>query len=109
MIGVIYEMLSANVKRPAGLLLSDPRVAADLRLHLTNLLPLDRSLFAFVLCFYDNKSSKKQKCGENASIGVNYEEKIATDLERQRNKQRAEKGTINSRPTLVREDGLCLF
>ena len=25
-----YEVLSANVKRPAGLLLSDPRVAADL-------------------------------------------------------------------------------
>ena len=37
MIGVIYEVLSANVKRPAGLhsakaglLLCDPRVAADL-------------------------------------------------------------------------------
>ena len=30
MIGVIYEVLSANVKRPAGLLLSDPRVAAEL-------------------------------------------------------------------------------
>ena len=44
-----------------------------LRLHLTNPLPLDRSFFAFVLCFYDKKSSKKQQCGENASIGVNYE------------------------------------
>ena len=30
MIGVIYEVLSANVKRPAALLLTDPRVAADL-------------------------------------------------------------------------------
>ena len=29
MIGVIYEVLSANVKWPAGLLLSDPQVAAD--------------------------------------------------------------------------------
>ena len=30
MIDVIYEVLSANVKWPAGLLLSDPRVAAGL-------------------------------------------------------------------------------
>ena len=47
MIGVIYEVLSANVKRPAGLhsanvkrpaglLLSDPRVAAEQLLHLHN-------------------------------------------------------------------------
>ena len=66
-----------------------------LRLHLTNPLPLDRSLFAFVLCFYDNKSSKKQKCGMYvcvpsqtqgvqwyggiASIGVNYEVLSAND------------------------------
>ena len=44
-----------------------------LRLHLTNPIPVDRLPFAFVVCFYDKKSSKKQKCCENASIGVNYE------------------------------------
>ena len=38
-----------------------------------NPLPLDHSHFAFVLCFYDKTSSEKQKCGENATIGVNYE------------------------------------
>ena len=33
MIGVTYEVLRANVKRPAGLLLSYPRVAVDLVIY----------------------------------------------------------------------------
>ena len=47
---------------------------SDHRVNLcTYPLLLDRSLFAFILCFYDQKSSKKQQCGENATNGVNYE------------------------------------
>ena len=50
-----------------------------LRIHLANPLPLDRSLFAFVLCFYDKKSSKNHKCGESVSIGVIDEVLSAND------------------------------
>ena len=49
---------------------------SDHRVHfidLANSLPLDRWLFAFILCFYDQKSSKKQQCCENATNSVNYE------------------------------------
>ena len=42
-------------------------------------LPLDRSHFAFILCCYDQNSSKKQQCGENAKNGVNYEVLSAND------------------------------
>ena len=60
---------------------SDHRVNFSLytAVYLANPLPLDRSLFAFILCFYDKKSSKKQQCGENASNGVNYEVLSAND------------------------------
>ena len=50
-----------------------------LRLHLANPLLLDRSLFAFVLCFYDKKSSKNHKCGESVLIGVIDEVLSAND------------------------------
>ena len=54
---------------------SDHRVNFSLytAVYLANPLPLDRSLFAFILCFYDKKSSKKQQCCENASNGVIYD------------------------------------
>ena len=57
------------------------RAVPGIRLHkhLANLLPLDRSLFAFVLCFYDKKSSKNHKCGESVSIGVIDEVLSAND------------------------------
>ena len=38
-----------------------------------------RPLFAFVLCFYDKKSSKKHKCDESVSIGVIDQVRSAND------------------------------
>ena len=41
-------------------------------IDLANPLHLDSSLFAFIICFYDQKSSKKQQRCENALNGVIY-------------------------------------
>ena len=59
-----------------------------LRIDLANPLPLYRSLFASIICFYDQKSSKKQQCGENATNGVHYEVLSANDRRNRLSAQR---------------------
>ena len=55
MIGVIYEVLSAYVKRPAGLLLTDPRVAADLVIHVIVQTPVVRLGSGFIAAVEKDK------------------------------------------------------